>query len=250
MQPGGDCLQQITSFRLLYRHVIAKNAVKKASAAAKGSGGQDGEVLRIVSMKLPAPWDMGLGVPGDNEVCLQAMEILRTISLYVEGKDMPFVVIGGHAVNAYGLSRQTGDLDLIVPLTAKGLWLELMNKLRYRKGQDDDRFTRFRPEHLTAWPIDLMFVDDGTFAKIWEAGDEKDYGAVPAKVASARHLAILKMHALKHYQEHRYARDYNDLIGLLRSGETGISAGELSELCLKYANQEVLNRLLQDQEKR
>jgi hypothetical protein len=35
------------------------------------------------------------------------MEILRTISLYIEGRNMPFAVIGGHAVNAHGVSRQT-----------------------------------------------------------------------------------------------------------------------------------------------
>jgi hypothetical protein len=57
------------------------------------------------------------------------MEILRSISLYADGKNMPFMVIGGHAINTYGISRQTGDLDLMVPLRTNPLWLELMGKL-------------------------------------------------------------------------------------------------------------------------
>ena len=50
---------------------------------------------------------------------------------------MPFAVIGGHAVNSYGIQRHTADLDLVVQLSAKERWLELMDKLAYKKGQDD-----------------------------------------------------------------------------------------------------------------
>ena len=119
------------------------------------------------------------------------MEILRTILLYVEGKGMPFVVIGGHAVNVYGVSRQTGDLDLLVRLTDKANWLQLMGKLDYERGQNDDRFARFRSSSLAAWPIDLMFVDDQTFDKISSQATEAQFGPTLARVASARHLATL-----------------------------------------------------------
>ena len=35
---------------------------------------------------------------------------------------MPFLLIGGHAVSAYGISRQTGDVDLPVQRSRKELW--------------------------------------------------------------------------------------------------------------------------------
>lgn len=136
---------------------------------------------------------------------------------------MPFMVIGGHAINVFGISRQTGDLDLLVQRSAKPRWLDLMSKLLYDKGQDSDNFARFRPNHIAAWPIDLMFVDDTTFGKLADAAVTTLVGAVSVPVASARHLATLKIHALKHFQEHRFAKDYNDLLGLLRSGQTNIS---------------------------
>jgi len=161
---------------------------------------------------------------------------------------MPFMVIGGHAVNAYGISRQTGDLDLVVELSAKELWLELMAKLRYSKGQDDDRFARFRPHSLASWPIDLMFVDDETFGKLLHDSVEMEFGAAQARVVSRRHLATMKIHALKHYQGHRYAKDYSDLISLLRSGKTGITQDELSELCQRYADSNLFHKLKNDLE--
>ena len=156
---------------------------------------------------------------------------------------MPFLVIGGHAVNFYGISRQTGDLDLLVRRSNKAAWFELMSKLAYVAGRNDDRFARFRPESLAAWPIDLMFVDDQTFERLSLQAVETQFGPARARVVSARHLATLKIHALKHFQEHRYARDFSDLVSLLRSGKTGITRDELRELCLRYAAIELFEKL-------
>ena len=171
------------------------------------------------------------------------MEILRTISLYVEGKNMPFAVIGGHAVNAYGISRQTGGLDLVVRGSNKKSWCELMDKLHFTSDQNDERFARFRPDVLTGWPIDLMFVDDQTFAKLFDQSIEMPFGPARARVVSARHLVALKLHAMKHFQEHRFATDFADVASLLRSGRTGLSIDDLKALCVRYASLELYERL-------
>ena len=171
------------------------------------------------------------------------MEILRTIALYVEGKNMPFVVIGGHAVNAYGVSRQTGDLDFAVRVTDKTSWGELMNKLQMQATQNDDRFARFHPDALAGWPIDLMFLDDATFAKLYEQSQEFAFGPARARVASARHLVALKLHALKQNQEHRFAKDWGDIVALLRSGRTGLTVEDLQALCARYGTPEIFEKL-------
>jgi hypothetical protein len=149
---------------------------------------------------------------------------------------MPFAVIGGQAVNAYGISRQTGDLDLVVRWSDHEAWTALMAKLDYKAGQSDERFARFAPDSLAGWPIDLMYVDDETFSKLHGESSEASFGAVKARVVSARHLAALKIHALGTRQEHRYARDLSDLVGLLRSGKTGLTDSDLREMCVRYAD--------------
>ena len=174
------------------------------------------------------------------------MEILRSISLYAESKDMPFMVIGGHAVNVYGISRQTGDLDLMVPLRNKALWLELMNKLRYQENQSDDRFSRFRSSRLDNWPIDLMYVDDKTFESIYSDSRDYDFGQASVKVISAAHLMILKLHALKNYQEHRFVKDYTDLQALIRKSGENVESEQFRVKCLKYANEKLYQRILSD----
>lgn len=171
------------------------------------------------------------------------MEILRLISQYVDAADLPFLLIGGHAVNAYGISRQTGDLDLLVQRAKKDQWTALLVKLHYSPGQNDDRFIKFTPAEIAAWPVDLMLVDDETFAKLIAEAQDVDLGIVSVKAVSPRHLVLLKIHALKHYQEHRYVKDYGDLLQLLRIKCQGLRSGELKELCLKYAGPDLYEKL-------
>lgn len=171
------------------------------------------------------------------------MEILRTISLYTEGKNLPFLIIGGHAVNAYGIMRQTADIDLLISRDKKDQWLELMGKLDYVVGQNDEYFARFRPAGITNWPIDLMYVDAETFAKMYDASVEMRYGEARARTISPRHLVTLKIHALKHYQEHRYSKDLSDLTSLLSSEKTEITDEELKALCERYASIELFHKI-------
>lgn len=171
------------------------------------------------------------------------MEILRTISLYTEGKDLPFVVIGGHAANHYGVSRNTADLDLLVKLSNKESWLVLMDKLNYLKGHDDSRFARFKGEYLASWPIDLMFVDDSTFEGMYSESETGKFGEASVKVVSAKHLALLKIHALKYFQEHRFSKDFSDLVSLVKSGKTTMTDLELKAACEKYASLELYMKI-------
>ena len=63
------------------------------------------------------------------------------------------------------------------------------------------------------------------------------------KIASAQHLGMMKIHALKHYQEHRFARDYNDLLGLIRTGKTELTRNDLKDICIKYASVELSDKI-------
>lgn len=159
---------------------------------------------------------------------------------------MPFVVIGGHAMSAHGVSRQTGDIDLLVPRKDREKWIELLSQLRYKTFQDDSRFARFKPSTIAEWPIDLMFVDDTTFDKIYHESFLSEFGYSSAHVASALHMVTLKTHALKYTQEHRSFKDYNDLINLLRKYNKLVSFSQLREICLKYGSEELFDRLKKD----
>ncbi len=159
---------------------------------------------------------------------------------------MPFLLIGGHAVNVYGVQRQTGDIDLIVKSSQRKAWEDLFLKIRYQSDQSDSRFIRYRPDTIAAWPIDLMLVDDETFTKLYSESRVTDLGVIAVKVVSPQHLIALKLHALKVYQEHRYVKDYNDVIHLLRHACLQLRNEALRELCVRYADVALYEKLAKD----
>ena len=159
---------------------------------------------------------------------------------------MPSLLIGGHAVNVYGVQRQTGDIDLIVKSSQRKAWEDLFSKIRYQSDQSDSRFIRYRPDTIAAWPIDLMLVDDETFSKLYSESQLVDLGVIAVKVVSPQHLVTLKLHALKVYQEHRYAKDYNDVIQLLRHACPQLRNESLRELCIHYADIALYEKIAKD----
>ncbi|OVE73429.1 hypothetical protein BVX93_01600 [bacterium B13(2017)] len=173
------------------------------------------------------------------------MEILRTLALYSEAKNEKFILIGGHALNFYGYTRQTSDIDFIVPKSHKTYWNGIFQRLKYKCNQDDDRFSRYHPENLIGWPIDLMYVDDETFEKLYNESNKGKIAEIEVQVVSALHLALLKLHSLKHFQEHRFAKDFQDLTWIFQNKIKNISDEELKVFCEKYANIDLFYKLKQ-----
>lgn len=172
------------------------------------------------------------------------MEILRTIVFYTKDKDMPFLIIGGQAINHYKISRQTGDIDFLVPLKDKTKWQALLKDLSYNEFQSTNNFSRFEYQGYAAWPIDLMYVNDETFIQLNKDSVYGDFGLVQAKVISTEHLIILKIHSLKVFQDYRYAKDYSDLINLLKLYP--INQDNLMQYCEKYASINLYKKLQND----
>ncbi len=159
---------------------------------------------------------------------------------------MPFLLIGGHAVSAHGASRQTGDIDLLVQRSSKDKWAEFFQKIRYKASQDDVRFTRYTPDTIAAWPIDLMYVDDETFSKMLNEAISTEVSSVAIKIASVRHMIILKIHAMKYFQEHRFTKDYSDVIHLMKLHPQALPITELKTTCLKYGSVDIYEKLSND----
>lgn len=58
--------------------------------------------------------------------------LLTTISKLIDEKNLPALMIGGHAVTALGHPRATYDLDLLIPRSAVGRWVAELSALHYR----------------------------------------------------------------------------------------------------------------------
>ena len=165
------------------------------------------------------------------------MNVLERINSESGKNDLSFLIIGGHAVNTYGVQRTTADIDLLVDRQERDSWKSLILKMNYEATHEADNFIQFRHKELGHWPLDLMFVDTEIFEKLLADSESKSVGNNNVKVPKVEHLIALKLHALKEDLAHRENKDTQDVIDLIRIQDIDFKSEEFKALCLKYVSQ-------------
>lgn len=89
-------------------------------------------------------------------------------------RNLPSLLIGGNAMILLGYLRNTADLDLLVPDQSRSQWLDLPRELGYRFFHGTPAFAQFEAPAAGGPPVDLMFVDDATWEKLFAGAREVD----------------------------------------------------------------------------
>ncbi len=167
------------------------------------------------------------------------MDILETLNQKSRERGLGFLVMGGLAINAHGYERQTADIDLLARSDKRGDWKALMESLGYRVFHDQGTFTQFSPPESVTWPVDLMFVNEGTFAKMSSESVEVQMQATKVRIPSVEHLMALKLHALKHASPRRELKDLLDMAGLIEANHIDINGEKFKKLCERYGTKTI-----------
>ena len=173
----------------------------------------------------------------------RSVKIVGTIAEKAALAGLPFIVIGGNAVNAYGYSRTTVDVDLLVRETDRRKWDELIVPLGYRAHQIQRVFHMYNPIPDGWAPVDLMLVNEGTFTKLSQNTRETELGGAIVRIPSLRNLIALKLHALRFGGEHRHTRDFLDVIELVQLNQVNLAAPEYVEILERYATSDIADRI-------
>jgi hypothetical protein len=172
------------------------------------------------------------------------MEVLKRIAETAEERGLSFLVVVGHALNAWGVSRQTCDLDLMVPENELEKWKEMLGELGYLSPCEHEGFLQYGPPARGAWPLDLLVVNLSTFAKLRQASASTTLKGVSCRVPSVDHLLAMKFHALKFVHGVTALKYLQDVHSLLARTSRAVTDDDVRELCLGHGNQEVYERLV------
>lgn len=155
-----------------------------------------------------------------------------------EEAGIPLLLAGGWAVNSYGFSRNTLDVDWVCARSRAPDATTLMSELGF-EAVTDGMATRFRYRRDFAFPaIDLIWVNDETFSRIIGEIDH----ALGVRLVTFEGLIAMKLHALKDDVQ-RKGRDLRDLQELLSKHPGRIPEHDLREMCAKYAGPDAYNRV-------
>ncbi len=163
------------------------------------------------------------------------VRIVATIAEKAALAGLPFLIIGGNAVIAYGYPRQTVDVDFLVRDSDRKKWDELILALGYRAHQIHPVFHMYNPISQENPAVDLMLVNEGTFTKLSVQTTDTLLGGVTVKIPSLRNLIALKLHALRHGGEHRHTRDFLDVVELAQLNQVDLAAPEYVEILERHA---------------
>jgi len=164
---------------------------------------------------------------------------LATIITQAAAKNLPLLLAGGHAVIMHGYPRNTFDLDLIIRRSDRTEWTAHALSLGYSLYREGPTFLQFNPLQSTAstaLPLDLMLVNEDTFAKLWAESVPGPTGATGARVVSLRHLLALKCHAIKHGHPGRVVKDADDVLRLVQANGLDLNDSAMHELWTEPKN--------------
>ncbi len=157
---------------------------------------------------------------------------------------LPFFIIGGHAVNAHGYSRFTKDVDILARSPDRAGWLAALGGRGFTLFHDGGSFLQMNPPAGELCPLDLMLVNSDTFNRIGEGSKEIDLDGSKFKVPSLENLFVLKFHALKQETPGRGFKDLTDVLSLAETNHTDLRSDSMRRLCEKYGSAKVYEKIL------
>jgi hypothetical protein len=167
---------------------------------------------------------------------------LQIISEAMVSESLDLLLIGGYGLQAYGVVRQTMDVDCLISQGDRDKLDAALRDAGYESAGESDNFRRYRSESLYLMDIDVLFVDGGTMAKLSAEVREFRLQNQVFRVPSMIHLIALKLHGIKN-DTSREARDISDVIELLRLNAGEVPRKDLEDACRRYGPEGIFAKL-------
>ncbi len=171
------------------------------------------------------------------------MTLFQTLEVETRTRGLGFLIIGAHAINQYGYSRDTSDLDLMIRRTDRESWIALFSSLNYRLFSEKPGFLQLEAPKEFVWPVDLMFVNDTTWEKMSAASVSVEIGNATCRVPKLLHLIALKVHALKNGHTARFLKDLQDVEGLILVNKLEVASSEVKEIFQRYGTEDLYQKI-------
>lgn len=163
-----------------------------------------------------------------------------TTQLPAEGVDV--LMIGGHAVNHYGFTRATQDIDFMIASADEDAVRNIMINFGYTNIAVHENVMFFsRPDESLR--VDFLKVDRGTMEKLLVNSVEIDYfGKKRIRVPQLNDLLRMKIFALSQGGPRREDKDFADIVNLVFENNVDLCT-TLKELCHDHGSDEIYSRL-------
>ena len=167
--------------------------------------------------------------------------VFDTVSRRLPEAGIRFLMIGGHAVNHYGYTRATMDVDFMITAGDVPAVRAVMQSAGFSNFSEGGTVIFFSlPESSTR--VDFLPVDSETMQQLLDGAVEVNYGGARLNVPCLNDLLAMKLFALKSGNPRRRERDFSDVVQLMISNGLDVKA-DLKPLCERFAPGGLYNEL-------
>ncbi len=148
-------------------------------------------------------------------------------------RGVPILLIGGMALPAFDVIRQTVDTDCLMATSKETALQDVLIAAGYIEVQRTYNFVRYTSVSVYHSDVDVLLVDDNTFEKVFVDSTPFKVGNATINVPSAENMIMLKLHAMKNNHK-RELKDLSDIIDMIRNDPSRIKDKELQKMCDQY----------------
>ncbi len=167
---------------------------------------------------------------------------LQLIARGLAAQGVGALLVGGHALQMHGVTRQTLDVDCLVSDEIGRVLHAILTKADYVEGARSENFVRYAHSGDAMADVDVLLVDAATFEPMLEQGSAHGLYGEGLRVPAIEHLIALKLHAIRNDPK-REARDVADIVELLRRNPEIAGGDCFSGLCERYGPPSIRARI-------
>lgn len=152
-------------------------------------------------------------------------KVLGAVSTFFQREGFAFAVIGAFALQAYGLSRATYDLDFVTDMEAQPKLVPFLESLGYETVHRSTGYSNHLHGNPSFGRVDFVYVSGETSRKLFaQSGASLELGGVSVAVPRPEHLAAMKIHAMKNDPQRIFQEmaDVQFILGLPETDEQEI----------------------------
>ncbi len=157
---------------------------------------------------------------------------------------LPYLLIGGHAVGAWGYCRATKDIDFLVPEDSLEGWIAFLSETGYSILHRTHSFAQFAPRKDELPVLDLMIVDKSTFKKLSARSVEKPFAEHKVTVPSIENLIALKCHSIRYGSKKRLIKDWMDILELVDICKIDVLEPGFRAMIIRYGGQNTYDEII------
>ncbi|MDP6526089.1 MAG: hypothetical protein QGI24_10315 [Kiritimatiellia bacterium] len=173
---------------------------------------------------------------------LDADRVLDVVTRLLPDMGIDVLMIGGHAVNAYGVSRATQDIDFMIAADNVNDVRQIMHDAGFTNLAVHQTVTFFsRPG--SSLRVDFLKVDRGTMDALMANARKVNYfSGYSVWIPELKDLLAMKLFALASVGAKREDKDFSDIVNLSMENHLDPDT-DLCELCEKFGTAEIYQRI-------